>query len=88
MPSFIESLRARYVTKQEVIEAQRKLIAIKDRQIAEWKRACLEQTKASEQVCLAARLALESPEIDLRDDFETLLREIGDQRARLEEQII
>lgn len=88
MPSLIEALRSRYVTKNEMIEAQRKLIAIKNHQIAEWQRACLSQTQAAEQVALAARLAIESPEIDLREEFDLLLREIGDQRARLEEQII
>lgn len=85
MPIFF---RDRWVTKQEIINAQRALLEIRHREIEEWKRACLAQTRAAVEVALAARIAIESPEIDLRDEFDDLLRELRDQAARLEEQVL
>ena len=85
MPSFFGFS---FVSRQEVIEAQRKLLLIKERQLNDWKRATLAQARAAQEVALAARLAIESPEIDMRDDFDALLREIGYQVARLEEEVV
>ena len=85
MPSFFGF---NFVSRQEIIEAQRKLLFIRERQIDDWKRATLTQARAAAEIALAARLAIESPEVDLRDEFDTLLREVSYQVARLEEEVV
>lgn len=77
-----------YVSRREIIEAQRKLLAIRERQIEDWKRATLAQARAAMEVALAARIAIDTPEVDLRDEFDGLLREISYQVARLEEEVV
>lgn len=56
--------------------------------IEEWQRLTLMTTREAHGMAVAWRLSMETPEIDIRDDVEKVIREYEDQIARLSEQIV
>lgn len=73
---------------EELIAAQRYLLQIRADEIERWKRAALEQVKASREIAIATRLIIDNPEADVRDDIDKLVRDLSDQVAKLEEMIV
>ena len=84
----VSFLGFRFVSRQEIIDAQRNLLRLREEQLELWKRSTLAEARAAQEVALAARLAIESPEIDMRDEFDTLLQELSYHVARLEEEVV
>lgn len=58
---------------------------IADRRDEEKKQVALEGARALREIVEEWRISLEQPEIDLREDLETLLRDLSDNIAMMEE---
>lgn len=72
----------RFMNRQtEVIEAQ-------EAEIVQLKLAVLANQQAYRDLAVAFRIALEKPEVDLRDDLDLLIRDLSDQVATLEEHFV
>jgi monomeric isocitrate dehydrogenase len=56
--------------------------------IEEWKRLNLQHARSGYDMAVAWRVSMEAPEVDLRDEVDSLVTEWGDQVARLEEQVV
>lgn len=72
----------------ELIHAQRMLIEMLRAEIRDLHRAGLEGVRSNLQLAIAARVLQETPEVDVREDLDMLIRDLSDQIARLEEQIV
>lgn len=80
-------LRAWFSTHSPLREDEKRLIlAVK--QIDYWQRYALEECRKSQAIVTAWLVAMEMPEVDLRDDIQGLLRSIDDQIAVLSEEIV
>lgn len=51
-------------------------------------RAVLESHRQALDIAVAWRIALECPEVDLREDIDGLIRRLHDEIAKLEEQVV
>lgn len=67
------------------VKSHRQEIYERDVEIRDLQRCVLVHQKAMIELAVAFRIALEQPEIDIRDDLESLIRELSDGVAHLEE---
>lgn len=72
---------------EQLIVAQRHLLQIRQEEIERWKRATLEQIKASREIATATLMIIDNPDADVREDIDKLVRDLSDQVAKLEEHI-
>lgn len=63
-------------------------IQMQNAQIEEWQLLALNAQRAARDIAIAARVAMEKPECDVREEFDGLITELGDSVARLEERIV
>ena len=71
-----------------VITYQRELIANKDELLRAQQVAILEHQRALLHLAVAFRVAVESPEIDIRDDLDQMIRDLEDGVAQTEEHVV
>jgi hypothetical protein len=64
------------------------LIARRDAEIADLQRLALAANRCSLDLAVAFRIALERPEIDIRDDLDILIANLSDQVAKIEEHVV
>lgn len=64
------------------------LIARQNMEIGELQRCVLAHQRAMMDMAIAFRLALESPEIDISDDLDEMIRSLSDDVAKLEEHVL
>ena len=81
---FLERRRAR---EQALIDAY-ELLRRAAQEVDVWQSYALGMTRRCHELALGFRLQHETPELDLRDDLDELLQSLGDEIARLEEQIV
>lgn len=72
---------------EQLIVAQRHLLQIRAAEIERWKKAALEQVRASREIAAATLLIIDNPGADVREDIVRLVRDLSDQVARLEEHV-
>lgn len=72
----------------EMIEGQQKLLEIYRDSIDDWQRRALDAVRLQRELAIAFRVAVEKPEIDIRDDLDKLVSDLSDSIAQLEEQIV
>ena len=68
--------------------AQKELLARREIEIGELQRCILAHQQAMRDLAVAFRISLESPEIDIRDDLDELIRSLSDDVAKLEEHVL
>lgn len=68
--------------------SENKLIIEAIRTIDMWQQLALAEKRGARDIAVAFRASLDSPEIDIRDDVDDLIRSLSDQVAKMEEQIV
>lgn len=68
--------------------SESKLIVEAIRTIDMWQQLALEEKRGARDIAIAFRASLDSPEIDIRDEVDDLIRNLSDQVAQMEEQIV
>ena len=63
-------------------------ISTYQRAIVIYQEQALAAQKATLDLAVAWRISLEQPEVDLSEDIDTLIRELSDQVAKLEEYVV
>jgi hypothetical protein len=89
--NWLRKLHLRYLLHRhslKMTEWQALIIEAKDSEIRQLKLAGLAMQQAQRDLVAAWRVSLEKPEIDIRDDLDVMLRNLSDQIAILEEQIV
>jgi len=84
--SLIAHLSAR--SNDLMVKIQKQLLVSKDAEIAELHRCVLAHQHALRDMAVAFRLALESPEIDIKDDLDEMIRSLSDDVSKLEEHVL
>jgi hypothetical protein len=77
-------LRRRLFGHREALERELEYV----RTIQIWQKAALDTMKSTLDVAVAWRIAIERPEIDLRDDIDSMIAELSDKVAQAEEHIV
>lgn len=75
------------VEASELIGTQADALVSAAKQIAEWQELALMCQRGTRDLAIAFRVAMETPEVDLRDDLDNLVRDLSDAVATLEEHI-
>ena len=70
------------------IHLQRELIAAKNLEIEVLQRCILEHQHALHDLAVAFRVALEQPEVDIRDDLDQMISEMRDYMAQTGEFVV
>lgn len=73
--------------QHRLITLQRALLDVRADEIERWKKAALEQVRASREIAAATLLIIDNPGADVREDIVRLVRDLSDQVARLEEHV-
>lgn len=77
----LKSASERITTDQELLREAVKTIDM-------WQQIALASQRGTRDLAIAFRAALDRPDVDLRDDVDELVRDLSDQVAAMEEQII
>lgn len=77
-----------FMQMTQLMNQQSDLISLKDAEIEALKLAVLANQQAYRDLAVTFRIALEKPEVDLRDDLDLLIRDLSDQVAALEEHFV
>lgn len=72
----------------DILKKQSDLLKCAAKQIDEWQMLALNSQRSTRELAIAFRLAQESPEIDIRDNLDALIRDISDSIASLEEHLV
>lgn len=71
-----------------LVTAQKDLLARQEIEIGELQRCVLAHQRAMMDLAVAFRMALESPEIDIREDLDEMIRSLSDDVSKLEEHVL
>lgn len=71
-----------------VVKLQRELISQKNAEIVVLQRCLLECQRACLDLAIGFRVAVEKPEIDLRDELDAMIRDLSNQIAQIEEHVV
>lgn len=71
----------------ELLQEQGDMLREAARSIDEWQRIALTSQRSTRDLAVAWRVSQETPEIDLREDLDTIVQELSDAVAQLEEHI-
>jgi hypothetical protein len=74
----------RITSKEESLRRELEYVAA----IQVWQRNALAAMKATLDLAIAWRVAIERPEVDLRDDLDAMIQNISDEVAQAEEHIV
>ena len=72
----------------EALAEQQDLIDSYRASIDQWQIRALEAVKLQRDLAIAFRIAVEKPEIDIRENLDQLISDLSDNIAQLEEQIV
>lgn len=64
-----------------------RLLLVYRKQVEEYKQAALDASRACLDLAVTFRIAMERPEVDLRDTLDVLIRDLQDQVAVMEEHL-
>lgn len=71
-----------------LVDAQNELLKAQDKEIAQWKRLAFVNARAVRDLALTFRVAVEQPEVDVREELDRIAEKYSDQLARLEEHFL
>lgn len=79
---------AMLIEASHAIAEQTLLLGAAARKIDEWQQLALHSQRAARDIAVAWQVAMEKPEIDVRDEVGILVRDLSDNVAALEETVI
>lgn len=85
---WFHAYRWRYQMRRDTLSDDQQSLIVAVRHIRDWQDLSLAQARTMLDLLIAWRISIEQPEIDLRDDVDSLINSYRDQVARLEEQIV
>lgn len=71
-----------------LVEAQNELLKAQDQEIARWQRLAFVNARAVRDLAVTFRVAVEQPEVDVREELDRIAEKYSDQLARLEEHFL
>jgi hypothetical protein len=69
------------------LDAQRKLLLEAGATILQWQDLALTAQRSARDLAIAFRISVEKPEVDLRDELDSLIQALSDSVAQLEEHL-
>ena len=66
----------------------RALLLLRQQEVTEWQQIALAANRSSLDLAVAFRIALERPEVDIRDDLDKLILDFRDQVSKMEEHVL